>query len=340
MSQMPPCWLTSVYGDLDPRDMLAFTNGLLHVPTRTLNLPTPHFFTLNGLDFAYDPWAPSPTAWLAFLHQLWPEDESSIEMLQEMFGYMLTPDTSFQKGFMLHGPKRSGKGVIGRILRRLVGERNACSPTLASFGEPFGKQVLIGKTLAVISDARISGRTDTAKVAETLLSVSGEDAQTIARKFLEDWNGPLYVRFVILTNELPHINDASGALASRFQLLTLTKSFYGEEDLALFNKLVPELPGIALWALEGRDRLYEREHFVQPQSASQLMQELEDLSSPVSVFLRTHTVREPGASVTKKLLFAQWGLWCNLHGISTLERMRLRPERTGGYPGGAGPEDR
>lgn len=314
-SQMPPCWLHREYGDLDPRDMLAFTNGLLHVPMRKLYMPTPHFFTLNGLDFAYDPWATQPTAWLAFLRQLWPTDESSVEMLQEMFGYLLTPDTSFQKGFMLHGPRRSGKGIIGRIARRLVGERNACSPTLASFGETFGKQVLIGKTLAVISDARISGRTDTAKVAETLLSVSGEDAQTVPRKFLEDWSGPLYVRFLILTNELPHINDASGALASRFLLLALTESFYGKEDRGLFNKLAPELPSIALWALEGRDRLYQRGYFVQPESANQLMQELEDLSSPVSVFLRTHTTREVGKSVTKKELFEQWSFWCNVHGI-------------------------
>ena len=313
-SQMAPCWLHREYGDLDPRDMLAFTNGLLHVPTRKLYMPTPHLFTLNGLDFAYDPWAPAPTAWLAFLHQLWPSDKSSIEMLQEMFGYLLTPDTSFQKVFLLHGPRRSGKGIIGRIVRCLVGERNTCGPALSDFGETFGKQGLIGKTLALISDARISQRTDTAKVAETLLRISGEDEVSVARKFLEDWIGALYVRFVILTNELPHINDASGALASRFELLTFTESFYGREDRGLFNKLAPELPSIALWALEGRDRLYKRGHFVQPTSADQLMQELEDLSSPVSVFLRTHTKCEPGVSVPKKELFAQWVLWCGLHG--------------------------
>ena len=48
-----------------------------------------------------------------------------IETLQEIFGYVLTPDTSQQKIGMIVGPKRSGKGLIGRTLRRLVGERNA-----------------------------------------------------------------------------------------------------------------------------------------------------------------------------------------------------------------------
>jgi len=51
--------------------------------------------------------------------------------LQDWFGYCLLPDTSQQKIFMIHGPKRSGKGTIARVLTSLVGIRNACAPTLA-----------------------------------------------------------------------------------------------------------------------------------------------------------------------------------------------------------------
>jgi putative DNA primase/helicase len=312
-SMLPPRWLKDGHGR-DPLDILAFPNGLLHIPTRTLYPPTPEFFTLNGLDFPYDPYAPSPAQWLAFLALLWPEDTESIDTLQEVFGYVLTPDTKQQKIAMLVGPKRSGKGLIGRILRRLVGERNACSPTLAAFDETFGKQVLVGKTLAVISDARISGRTDTAKVAETLLSISGEDPQTIARKFLVDWTGTLYVRFLILTNELPRIGDASGALASRFIVLALTESFYGREDPGLFNRFLPELPGILNWALEGRNRLNARGYFLQPTSANELIQEFMDLGSPEATFLRQCTHTKPGATVSQKDLFLAWAFWCQENG--------------------------
>jgi putative DNA primase/helicase len=223
---------------------------------------------------------------------------------------------------MIVGPPRSGKGVTGRVLRRLIGERNTCSPTLASFGRDFGKQVLIGKTLALIADARISGRTDTAVVAETLLSISGEDAQTVERKFLPDWNGKLAVRFLLLTNELPRIGDVSGALAKRFIVLALAKSFYGEEDLGLYDRLLPELPGILNWALEGRDRLYERGHFIQPASAAELMQEMADLGSPEATFLRECTRVERGALVSHKALFEAWKTWCAENGrdhVGTLQ---------------------
>jgi putative DNA primase/helicase len=168
--------------------------------------------------------------------------------------------------------------------------------------------------LATISDARISGHTDTAAVAETLLSISGEDTQTVERKFLPYWTGKLVTRFLVLTNELPRITDASGALAKRFIVLTLKESFYGREDLALFDKLMPELPGILNWALEGRDRLYTRGYFVQPSSADELIQEFIDLGSPEATFLKHSTAVEPGKTVTQKDLFAAWKTWCEANG--------------------------
>jgi hypothetical protein len=180
-----PCWLHDDPG-LDPFDVLACRNGLLHIPTRRLNSPTPAFFTVNGLDFAYDANAPAPLNWLRFLDDLWPDDVESRETLQEVIGYLLTPRTLFHKIFMLVGPRRSGKGSIGRVVRRLLGERNVCGPTLANMGEPFGLSTLIGKSVAIIADARIGGRSDTAVIAEQLLSISGEDTRSIPRKYLPD----------------------------------------------------------------------------------------------------------------------------------------------------------
>lgn len=308
-----PCWL-SKDSQFAPLDLLAAPNGLLHIPTRTFHQKTPHFYTLNGIEFPYDPFAPDPVQWQAFLTSLWKDDIESIECLQEIFGYLLSPDTKLQKIMMLVGDKRSGKGIIGRIARLLVGKRNACSPTLASFGQPFGKQALMGKTLAIISDARIGGRTDKAMVAEALLSISGEDPQTVARKFLTDWSGTITARFLILTNELPNIADVSGALASRFIILHLKESFLGREDLGLFGKLEPELPGILKWALEGRDRLYRRGFLVQPSSVQDLIQEFNDLGSPEAAFLHECTIRRAGAFTSFKDLFAAWQAWCAANG--------------------------
>src|SRR5262249_30445448 len=139
---------------------------------------------------------------------------------------------------LIVGPKRGGKGTIGRVATALVGRANVCAPTLASLERNFGLAPLIGKQLAIISDARLGSRADQQVIAERLLSISGEDSLTIDRKFLPSWTGQLATRFMILTNELPRIADASGALASRFVVLTLKRSFYGVEDLRLTDRLL------------------------------------------------------------------------------------------------------
>jgi len=304
-----PAWLDRRQ-EPEPGDVIACANGLLHLPTTALLAHTPVYFTHNALQFAFDPGAPSPTEWSAFLGQLWGDDVESIATLQEIFGYALGADTSQQKAFLLVGPKRSGKGTIARVLTEMVGKENTVSPTLASLGTNFGLQPLIGKRVGIVSDARLSGRTDQAVVAERLLSITGEDGITIDRKYRDAWTGRLATRFLVLTNELPRLNDASGALASRFIVLVLTESFFGREDPGLTNRLLAELPGILNWAIEGWRRLRDRGHFVQPASAMEVVGELEDLGSPIGAFLRDRCDVGPGRSVEVTQLFLLWEEWC------------------------------
>jgi putative DNA primase/helicase len=251
---------------------------------------------------------------LEFMTSLWGDDPEAVACLQEIFGYLLTTDTRQQKIFLLVGPKRSGKGTIGRVLRALLGPANVAGPTLSGLGTNFGLQPLIGKPLAIISDARLSGRADQHVIAERLLSISGEDTLTIDRKYREAWSGALTTRFLILTNELPRIADSSGALASRFVVLTLTRSFYGLEDHTLTTRLLRELPGILNWAIAGWRRLNARDRFVQPQSSAEAIAELEDLGSPISAFLRERCTIKPGLQVPVDTLFRAWQAWCEAQG--------------------------
>jgi putative DNA primase/helicase len=304
-----PTWLTDTHPE-DALDLIPCQNGLLCIPTRQLLPCTPELFALAGIEFAYDPNAPIPHRWLQFLFDLWPNDQEAQETLQEWMGYLLTARTHFQKILLLVGPARSGKGTIGRVIRRLLGAERVCAPTLANLGEQFGLAVLIHKSAALIADARISGRSDIAVIVERLLSISGEDALSIPRKYLVDWTGSLGVRFTIMTNELPRLEDASGALASRFIMLMLQQSFLGNEDHRLFDDLVPELPGIFNWALDGWTRLAMRGHFVQPATSTTVIREFEDLGSPIRAFARDKLTVGQGGMISKPDAFSLWKDWC------------------------------
>lgn len=309
-----PAWIKQQPGGPDPRAVIPLRNGLLNVESGVLTPPTPAFFSPYCLPFDHCPDAPSPAAWLRFLDSVWPGDDESIECLQEWIGYLLTPDTRQQKGLLIVGPKRSGKGTIGRLIGQLVGEGNVVSPTLASLGEPFGLQPWIGKTVALMSDARLGKRADIAAIAENMLRLTGEDSISVARKFQDSYTARLLARLVVFTNEVPVFRDAASALPSRFVILRMERSFYGVEDHALADKLTTELPGIFAWALEGLRRLRNRGRFLQPQAGLAEMRLMQDLASPISAFLRETCILEPGGEVPVQKLYTAWRDWCREHG--------------------------
>ncbi len=301
------------------QEVLPARNALIHLPslmagqTRT-QPPTPCFFNAFALDYDFVPDAPEPVEWLAFLNQIWRDDPESIAALQEWFGYLLTPDTRQQKILMMVGPKRSGRGTIARVLKTLAGPSTVVNPTLAMLSRPFGLAPFIGKPIAVFPDARLSSRPDNAAIVESLLSISGEDDQTIDRKHLPVWTGKLPTRFVLISNELPRLRDVSGALAGRLIILRFTQSFFGKEDLGLLDRLHAELPGILRWAIAGWERLNRRGFFIQPGSARELVATMDELASPIAAFLRERCILEPDACCSIISLYDAWRSWCGEHG--------------------------
>lgn len=225
---------------------------------------------------------------------------------------------------MLVGPKRSGKGTIARILKRLIGEANVATPSLWGLSTNFGLQTLIGKPLAIIADARLTGRTDQGIITERLLTISGEDGIDIDRKHKDPLAGvKLNTRLMLLTNELPRLTDSSGALASRFVILPMKNSFYGQEDHRLFERLADELPGILNWSIEGWKRLQKLDGFILPDSAKELIETMENLSSPIQSFVRECCNVGQDYQVQADTLYEVWPLWCKTQGLQKMSSKEL-----------------
>ncbi|MEU3182163.1 phage/plasmid primase, P4 family [Streptomyces albidoflavus] len=301
-----PTWLDRKPSELDRSPIVACENGLLRIRDRALLPHTPGFFNLVSVPFAYDPHAQAP-AWEAFLADIWPEDHESVAALQEWFGYVLSGRTDQQKILLLTGPPRSGKGTIARVVKELIGKENLAGPTLAGLGSNFGLSTLVGKPLAVISDARLSG--DSTAVVERLLTISGEDTIDIDRKYRALWTGKLPTRLMILTNELPHFGDSSGVIAGRFIALSTTISWLGKENTGLTDALTAEMPGILNWALTGLARLEQTGRITEPTASREAVLTMQDTASPTSAFLRERCITGPTHSIPVDNLWAAWRHW-------------------------------
>jgi putative DNA primase/helicase len=314
-----PSWLAANPG-WPEEEILIAPNAIVHLPSLATEQPvtkepTPSLWTINSIGCHFQASADQPGHWLQFLHDIWPNDQLTIDALQDWFGYCLTSDTSQQKILLLVGPKRSGKGTILRVLRGLVGNDNTVSPTLSSLGGPFGMQPLLGKSLGTITDARLSHRTDLSAVTECLLSISGEDGQTVNRKCLVAVSmARMPIKFVIVTNELPRLADASGAFVGRFVALRQTLSWFGKEDRGLTSRLMAELPSILLWSITGWERLRRNGHFIQPTTSEPLIEQLEELSSPIRAFIQDRCAVGLNEEVPCDEMFAAWQLWCKARG--------------------------
>jgi putative DNA primase/helicase len=305
----PPCWLNG-RSDLPADQLIAFPNGLLDLRDNRLHPIDPAFFSTASLGFDYVAHAPKPTQWLLFLNQIFADEEEQIELLQEIFGYLLTTDVSLEKAFLLLGPKRSGKGTMMGVLRLLLAVTAVIGPSLRSLGGDFGLEPLIGKQLAIIDDLREVAAKDQGIIIENILKITGRGIFTIGRKYKAAWTGTLPIKLVIISNVMPKFGDDSAALASRFISLTTRVSFLGREDPNLLrDKLTPELLGVFHWALEGLRRLRARGYFVETDTSKEAGDRLANLGSPARAYIAEDCVLDPDAHVEKRVLYEDWQLY-------------------------------
>ena len=315
----PPFWLQGYR--CDPQRLLIFRNGSLDVGTGTFLPPSPNLFALATLDFDYDPEPPKPQRWLTFLDEVIGDGET-IAALQEVFGYLLTHDTSQQKVFYVIGPIRSGKSRIAEIATALVGTENACAPLMTRADYQFHFEQLLGKRLAVLSETSKSKASDRSAILEVLLRVSGEDRVTVTKKYAAPITVRLPTRFFFIDTAIPDFNDTSGALAARQYILTTRTSFLDREDPTLRAQLLTELPGIAAWALAGLRRLEARGRFPAPPPAAPaaLSRGPSTATPPASqelaTFLAEHCTLDAAALVMCRDLVGAWNAWRREKGLA------------------------
>ncbi|TAU80474.1 hypothetical protein ELI41_29655 (plasmid) [Rhizobium leguminosarum] len=308
-----PFWLGE---DGSQEPMFACANGLLNVRTRVVQPHTPLYFNLSSVNYEYDPQAKCP-AFDRFIASLWDQGDDTRRTLVQMMGYLVSGRTDLHCLFGLIGLRRGGKGTVERLVTALLGRENVTSLTLGDFGYDFGLEHLIGKTLVTVSDMRTAGK-NTQTAVERLLSISGEDALPVKRKNKSTWHGRLPARFMITSNELPHLGDASTAVARRFVMLPFSKTFEGQEDRHLSEKLAAELPGVLNAALDGLAELDRSGAFAQSGEALDMVEDVASLSSPVLGFFRDECEIAPAFRVSKREIYERYKHWARTNGYQQL----------------------
>jgi len=249
-------------------DPIVCANGVLRMHldasnkkwTTDFTQHTPLLFSIITLDAHYDPDA-TCNRWEKFLEEVIPNPELR-DLLQEIGGYCLLPDTRFHKFFILLGIGANGKGVFIDVMSAVLGKRNVCTIPMSRFGERFSLFPLTQCLLNAVAEMPIAdSSTKGPRVAEDKLKaiVSG-DKIDVERKNVDIICARATAKLIYGTNDLPVFRDRSNGIRRRLIIVPFERDIPERERDSLFAKHIAdtELSGVLNWMLVGLQRLLAR----------------------------------------------------------------------------------
>ena len=314
----------------DPRKIIPFNNGLFDVENYiktgdiqgSLKDFTDNLFNTMKLPYDLVVGAKCPR-WDSFLASVWGSATSErAECLQEWIGHLMVPDITQHKIAVLHGVPRSGKSTIGRMIQRVIGHDNVAAANLLAMSGSHGLSAYVGKNAMIFFDAHMSGRNSGEQALELLKSISGGDPVQINPKYMAPYDITLSARIMMICNEIPRFRDSGNALLARMIPLRFEKTFFGQEDQNLEATLVGELPGIALWALEGIRRYISNGRLSIATESVQDVQDIKRVMNPVSAFADDCLIfptADPSDSVYVNDLHRAWISWAEENYVSYVD---------------------
>ena len=294
-----------------------FRNGYYSLDDDSFH-PDVSAFTFYRLSVDFDPAAPTPQKWLDYIAALL--DAEDILTLQEFCGYALIPTTRAQKMLFLIGNGGEGKSVAGAVLMAIFGQA-ATSGRMHDLEERFGMSGLEGKLLFIDDDLPTAKLRETASVKKI---VTAQTPILVERKGRDAYPARIYCRLMCFGNQLTDslYDHSNGAFRRRLILTTKPRDPARVDNPQLAEQIIQdELPGVALWMLEGLKRLQaNRWQFATSDKQRQQERQFRDDSFNLLAFLadREWVTFDAAASVTSRELYTAYCRWCMKNGEDAL----------------------
>ena len=271
------------------------------------------------LPVAYNPDAPTPTRWLAFLDGLlYPED---IPTLQEYIGYCLIPSNKGQRMMVIKGSGGEGKSQIGVVLSRLFG----CNMKDGSIGKisenRFAHADLEHTLLCVDDDMRMEALRQTNYV-KSIVTAQGQ--MDLERKGKQSYQGWMYARLLAFSNgDLQALYDRSDGFYRRQLILTTKdKPLSRVDDPDIAEKMAAEVEDILLWAFEGLQRLVKNGfQFTESDRTKRNRELVKRDNNNVFDFLESegYIRLKADACTSSKELYEVYRMWCEENSLNAIK---------------------
>ena len=260
---------------------LNLENGVLNTKTFEFTQHTPDLFTTIRIPIEYNQNAECPTIKKFISEIVYAKDIPTIE---EMIGYCLYHDYTYQNWFLLHGEGENGKSKLLALISRFLGKENVSSIGLQDLNQRFAPVNLYAKSANVVADLSDEDLKRTARLKQ----LTGGDLITAEPKFKDAFTYYNFATLIYSCNKVPLTEDKSRAFFRRVIFIPFPNRFVvgDNADEHILEKLTTkeELSGFLNMAITALKRLLNAGGFSGTLTAEENEELYERASNPVYGF--------------------------------------------------------
>ncbi len=247
-------------------------NGILNMESNKIEPFNPKEFYFQKIPVSFDPSKDCPYIRKYFREVL--KNGDDIQVIQELFGYLLLKDYPYEKAFMFSGSGRNGKGKTISLMKTFIGSKNVKNIPLQQLEK---SEFVVNELLNKLANLSADISKTALKETGVFKALTGRDLISAQRKFLNSVDFVNYAKMIFCANELPISYDLTFAFFNRWVIIDfpykfLTKKDYenttdkknvkiADEDIIGKITTKDELSGLLNWALEGLHRLLKQKGF-------------------------------------------------------------------------------
>ena len=304
--------------------ILNLKNGELDLKTGKLKEHNRFDYITKIVDINYDPDAKADN-WTKFLETIFEGDKELIEYVQKSIGYSLTGSVDEQCFYMLYGNGANGKSTFLNAIRRITGDYADSlkgSSLMMHYNDDGARGDLAklqGKRFVISSELNEGQTFD-----ESLIkAITGGDTLPVRFMFQEEFSMRPEFKIWIGTNEKPRIKGNNYGIWRRVRLIPFIHTFTEDEkDEDFFEKyLVPELPGILNWAVEGC-LAWQEEKIKTPAKVMAATDDYKDEMDIIQTFIEDCCIVGGHYRAKVNGLYSSYCTWCednNVHELSSIK---------------------
>ena len=305
-------------------------DGILNVKTREISSFDHEKIFFNKVPLNYVPDQKCPLI-KQFFQDILP-DSQDLDVMFEIFGFLLLKEYTIEKAVMFNGIGRNGKTKTLKLMEKFIGENNVCNVPIGSMQKDnFDLEDLFGKLLNSGGDIGKTSLKDTGCFKE----LTGRDGVNLKRKFKRTLRFVNYSKHIFACNDLPIVYDNTEGFWTKWVLIDFPFEFKTEKEISslsekeklnkknidpnILDKISTqeELNGLLNVALDGLDRLFKNKDFSYSKGTDYIKSTWKRRANSFLAFCEDCIKEDEKGYVSKFRLRKEYGNYCRKHNLKS-----------------------